>query len=453
MKALALRITATLVLVLFAGLGTNGCTRPEASTPQAEIRKVVLISLDTLRADALGAYDHNLNSTPHIDRFSATSVVFDDTLSTAPSTALSHKSIFTSLYPSVHKTSRKSVPTESGPSPLETLQDAGFLTGAVTGGGALRSQFGFDRGFDHYYELDAKTRREGNEIPVLRDEVTRWLEAHHDESFFLFVHTYQPHYPYDPPAELEYEHAGWYRGRLEPSGNEGPHYDENPMSPEDYRYLRDLYRAEVEYTDAFVGSVLAELRRHRIDDETIVILLSDHGEAFGEKGHVGHNHLRDVILRTPLIVHVPGIDPRRVQAPVSLIDVMPTLFELLELERPYDFQGRSLAAFLDGETPWGPDRVRIAETPGQAYVQRHPFAMLYKPDREATPQLFDIELDPNEETDVAGYHAEILAELLGFHEEAIEQGKPFHEWFKLETDSPELDEETERQLRELGYIK
>jgi membrane-anchored protein YejM (alkaline phosphatase superfamily) len=153
------------------------------------IEKVILISIDTLRADYLGSYNPKAKATPELDRFAASNVIFKDVTSQSATTAPSHKSIFYSLYPSIHKTSIRGIPNETFPSPIEVIRSNGFRTAAFTGGGQLSRTFGFARGFESYWEpkTDPFVKHQTHEM---QQAAFNWLDKHSNESFFLFLHTY-----------------------------------------------------------------------------------------------------------------------------------------------------------------------------------------------------------------------------------------------------------------------
>ena len=192
-QAGSLFLLAALLIIM------SGCANTVPEPTVVPVDKVLLISIDTLRPDFLSSYNPELDTSPNIDRFGSEGTIFTDVLAHASSTARSHKSILYSLYPSVHKTSKSTVPEEKLVSPLETLQQAGFTTAGIVGGGQLKAEFGFSKGFDEYIELPPITR--ANQIEALEKKSFRWLGEHRDDKFFLFLHTYEPHCPYSSGGE------------------------------------------------------------------------------------------------------------------------------------------------------------------------------------------------------------------------------------------------------------
>src|SRR5688500_17097005 len=153
-----------------------------------------------------------MKTSPNIDQFGSENIVFENATSQGPSTAISHKSILYSVYPGVHKTTKESVPTETGRSPLEILQSKGFKTAAFVGGGQLGRKFGFAKGFDSYWEAAGKGKRnkERYNLEFIENSTMEWLNQNHKENFFLFVHTYEVHCPYNPPDAYAQKYASWY---------------------------------------------------------------------------------------------------------------------------------------------------------------------------------------------------------------------------------------------------
>ena len=207
------RTIAALGLIGALACSPTGRGAGSAAGESPAPRSVVLISIDTLRPDFLGAYRPEREGTPAIDRLASEGIVFEDVLAQGASTAISHKSILYSLYPAVHKTTIRTVPTESLTAPVEALRASGLRTGAFVDGGQLHPRYGFGTGFERY-ESHGDGERSLDDLAAL---ARGWLAAHRDEPFLLFLHTYQVHAPYDPPAELRERFAGWYEGDLDPA--------------------------------------------------------------------------------------------------------------------------------------------------------------------------------------------------------------------------------------------
>jgi len=437
------RVLATASLFSFLAASTllAGCSRPSP-----RVRSVILISVDTLRPDFLSCYRPELDTTPHVARFAEGAAMFTDARSQAPSTTISHKSLLYSLYPAVHRTTRSQRPRESLASPVEALWARGFRTAALVGGGGLAPELGFPAGFESYEVLPALAT--GRQLETLRVRSIEWLREHRHERFFLFLHTYEPHCPYVPPEPWS-ARAGWYHGPLDPEGKCGRDYNRMDLDAEDYRYLRDLYAGEVSYTDGWLRDLFAALDSLDLSDETMVVLTSDHGESLGERGYVGHNQLFDLQLRIPLLIRIPGVPGRAIGDPVESVDVMPTVFEALDLPPPFPFQGRSLLAAVDGGPAPAP-RARFANQGEGVSVRRGPWHLVVN---EGLPELYRPDEDPEERTDLAGAHRDVVESLFREYAFVMEVARPVAGRFDVAAGrSTRLEEDTMDRLRALGYI-
>lgn len=432
------------------------CNSKGESRSGQKISKVILISIDTLRADYLSCYDSNKKTSPNIDRLAEESVLFESATSQGPSTAISHKSILYSLYPAVHKVTKDTVPTESGRSPLEILQSKGFKTAAFVGGGQLSRKFGFARGFDSYWEA-AGTRKKGKDrfnLQSIEMNTNDWLDRNYKEKFFLFVHTYEVHCPYNPPEKYAQKFASWYKGNLDPNGKCGDnYYNVQPMSPDDVQYVRDLYSGSVNFVDEFIGRFLEKLKNLNIYDQTMIVFLSDHGESLGERTYVGHNIPYEIQLHVPLILRIPGYGDDRIDQPVIGLDVMPTIFDVLGLGRAYPFQGRSLIPVISGSGKIESERVLIAEQKDRVRVRKGDWACLFSRSGPPREELYNVKDDPEQLNNLAEKNPEKARELVRYYSKMLDSSKEMSARFVLGTESrPDLDEATKEQLKALGYV-
>jgi arylsulfatase A-like enzyme len=427
-------------------LGQSGCT---GDTPRVE--RVILISIDTLRPDFLDCYEPVMGNSPNVDRLAREGIVFTDVLSQAPSTTISHKSMLYSVYPEVHKTARDRVPEEHVESPVETLRRAGYTTAAFVGGGGLAPELGFPKGFEAYEVLPKL--RTGRQLEALRVESLRWLGEHRDETFFLFLHMYQPHCPYSPPPEYVERYAGWYAGDIDPSDKCGDYYNSREMSDDDYRYVRALYTGEVAYVDDFLGSLFAELKRLGLYDRVMIVITSDHGDSLGERGYVGHNLLFNVQLRVPLVVRVPGLAPRRIDAPLESIDIMPTIYAAVGLSPALPFQGNNLLPLMEGRRDVDEDRLRFANQWDRVSVRRGPWHVVFGGPEEGTV-LYDVSRDPEELNNLAPRNPRVVADLRSSYRDLMASSRNLSDHFVLAEDSrPVLEKDTLERLKSLGYIR
>ena len=300
------------------------------TTRRPERRNVVLISIDTLRADRLAKYGSYRRPMPQIDALARDAVVFTDTWSVWPETSGSHMSLFSSRFPSEHGvTSFIRAPSPTIELLAERLRREGYLTRAFTEDGGVWAHAGFARGFSAYSERRSADFVYRGEVEATFGDGTRWVEAHADRTFFLFLHTYQVHAPYQPPPT--------YRAL----------YTDKPgLEPLPGRAAALAYDQEARWTDDKVGPFLAKLAQLGLRDRTIVVITSDHGEEFAEHGGIGHGRtLHGEVLRVPLVISAPGLlAPVEVMTPTSLLDVAPTLLDLLGLEPDVRHRGQSQVA-------------------------------------------------------------------------------------------------------------
>ena len=354
---------------------------------------VVLISLDTMRADRLGRIRDGKSLTPNLDRLARESLRFTQALANSSYTLPSHVSMFTSQRPGVHGVLRpdSAFSPERSPDLAQLLAEQGWLTVAFTSGGMLNAEFcGIDRGFDRFGEIDAMlapndalraiaplqdrpdyNRRLGDACR-LDDHVVPWLASHRDAPFFLFVHTYLVHdYQPEPDFADRFTHGlpptplklngpipyvallsekrlieqGHGDSRFSFSGTDGAESPHEFVAARDLPLIQALYDATVSEADRDVGALLDSIDQIGLREKTIVVVVADHGEEFLEHGDLSHARtLFDEILRVPLLIRIPGVAPRTIEAPVELIDLAPTLLARLKVGADPRMQGRDLLA-------------------------------------------------------------------------------------------------------------
>jgi arylsulfatase A-like enzyme len=348
-------------------LGFPLWANPEVVGTARERRpNVILVSIDTLRADHLSLYGYHRSTSPHLDAWArARAAVFDNVVAAAPWTLPSHVSIFSGLDALRHGVNQNQAAPAAMTLLGEVLRPAGYATLAVTGGGFVHPQFGFAQGFDRYWSFGIRMGSE-EELEVEVTEACDVLERYARRPFFLFLHTYEVHNPFRPrqpyfsafseaPADATVDVTGLpqsaedgfqeHRGLVLLRNGEDP----QPLGEDQLDLALDLYDAGIAYTDSMLARVLRRLEHLGIEDQTVVVVTSDHGELFGEHGEFNHVSLYDENLLVPLII----VDPRRerpVRIPdqVRLIDVMPTVLDLLDVEAPGDLDGVSLVPLMDG---------------------------------------------------------------------------------------------------------
>lgn len=338
---------------------TEESTRLASSdTPLRATRGYVLISIDTLRADHLGSYGYARETSPFLDTLADRGVLFEQAVAQIPSTLPSHVSMLTGLHPREHGVHP---PAGRIPESIETLAErfgaGGFRTAGITDGGYMAGSFGFDRGFDVFVDRfpDAPRRRRIEAIFGRGREFLRGLED--DEPFFLFLHTYAVHDPYDPPDD--YRHRFWKdpapETLWEPTGPNLTRFNcgFETLDERGRDYFVALYDAGIRYTDDVLADFFADLEAMQLADEVTVVLTSDHGEEFLEHGLLGHEQVYHHNLHVPLIVVHPDARPHRVRGLARLTDLFPTFVDLADLDSPGEPGPRSLRTALEGAPTTG----------------------------------------------------------------------------------------------------
>ncbi len=398
---------------------------------------VLLISIDTLRADHLGCYGYTAVRTPVIDQLAREGVRFERAFSTVPLTLPAHASILTGTYPSYHgiRDNAGYVLPQDQTTLAEVLKKEGYSTAAVVGAYVLDSKFGLDQGFDHYYDNFDLSRYENispGYIQRTGDEVVqesiRWLSSVRPKPFFLWVHLYDPHDPYTPPE---------------------PYASKHPGRP---------YDGEIEFTDSNVGVLLAALKQRGLYENTLIILAGDHGESLGEHGEEKHGFfVYNATLHVPLIFRLPGGREagRTVDDNVSLVDLFPTVVQWLGLSRSstFSYQGVGLSSVLLGK-----GRVNRSDLLAECYYAYQQFGWSplrtlisgrYKFVLAPAPELYDISSDFSEKRDLAAREG-ALARSLRRRLEELENR--FRRSTIADEAQTEIDSETAEKLRSLGYI-
>lgn len=462
-----------LLVATFAMLGLGGDSdegAPERRAVSQRFRcercNVVLISIDTLRADHLATYGYERRTSPEIDRFAGEALVFDRAFATSPVTLGSHMSIFTGLYPSHHGVVRA---TMSLPDSTITLADLlhreGYTTAAFTGGGFVRQKFNYHT-FDHfqhksYWDIhDAEIRQ--------LEEVLAWIENRDGDPFFLFWHTYKVHSPYSPEDEYDVFASADYQGIVDPDPEEEapvcigsdkarqcnwkgkPYYDllVDRMTAGDIQHVIDKYDGEILAVDAMFSRLMAKLDAEGLTDDTVVIFLSDHGETFAERKSsyfIGHGVLYQEVLRVPLMIKIPSGPKGRIPHIVELIDVMPTVLEIVGLKVPEGIDGSSL--FEKAREPRGrhPARAELVFR-GMESVRVPGFSLISRETRRGVrTELYDLRQDPGETRNlVAENHPmeQALARLLISRSGDVPQAG----------EEIVLDDDLIRDLKSLGYL-
>jgi arylsulfatase A-like enzyme len=312
---------------------------------------ILLVSIDTLRRDHVGAYGYGPPTTPRVDALARESVFCEDAVSSSSWTLPAHLSMLTSVDPGAHGGVDMSHGfNRRSPTLAALLHQAGFATHAVTSHLYVSAVYGLDDGFDH---LDFHQDRKATDVANRAVDV---LDRIGDRPFFLFLHFYDPHWHYEPPENTRTIFDKPYTGTLTGRLQDFSHRDRKSVSPADLAHLIALYDGEVRYVDDELGRVFDHLRARGLDRGTLVVVTSDHGEEFLEHGSWEHQKtLYEEVVRIPLFVRGPGVAPRRESGPTSLLDVAPTVLAWAGVPVPVPMQGRSLLAH-------GADREAYGET-------------------------------------------------------------------------------------------
>ncbi len=393
------RILAALLAALVAGCrSAPGGNDLAAQLPVTPGLNVVVVSFDALRPDALGVYGYARPTSPAIDAFAATAVVFERAYTAAPVTPTSFAAAFSGCLP--HRVFRQ-WRLEARALLAEVFAGAGYATAAFSGNVQLHADRGFGRGFAHY------DVHEGASDEALVERTASWVAAHRDGRFLTWTHFLTPHAPYrrrDDAAEL---YAPDYTGQfVETSGTRF-----TPHGPGDLQRLRDLYDGEVRHADRLFAQLLDGLRAAGILDRTIVVLTSDHGEEFGEHGGVQHGRLYEEHLRIPLVIRHP--EQRRGSRTALLtgnVDLAPSLAAMVGVPWPDSCDGRSVLA---AERPR--DRaLGLAMTTKQyrgVTLLRDADRLIVTCDPTRKVELFDLRSDPRGLANVAATHADLARTL------------------------------------------
>ena len=390
------------------------------ATPRAAITGVVIVTLDTTRADRLSPYGFMDVRMPGLERLAAEGVVFDQAMTVAPLTLPAHASLFTGLLPPAHGV------RDNADRPLardlttiaETLQARGFRTGAFVGSVVLQADRGLAQGFEVYRDLEATTggaaarQRRGD---VVVNEAIEWLGQAAGSPFLLWTHLYDPHGPYDPPDAFRKAHP-------------------------------DPYVGELLFADAQLARLLDALDRLALADRTLVVVVADHGEGLGDHGEQTHGLLLyDSVLRVPLIIRMPPMRPRRSAGVVRIIDIAPTILDVLRID-DQGGDGVSLLPAIEGRRV---DAEAYAESLYPVRTGGDPLRALrdarYKLIDGPQPALYDLHTDPFEARNIISEKPQVARlmrtrlQLLGGSSPATVGGSPV---------SPEL----RQRLDALGYI-
>jgi arylsulfatase A-like enzyme len=394
--------------------------------PASPIRHVVLISLDTCRADHLSCYGYKRKTTPNIDALARKGYLFGNTTTTIPLTLPAHTSMFTGTIPPHHGRHENKDPyfDPSHVTLAGLLKEKGYSTGAFVGSQILNGSLGLDRGFDVYddefAEKDASERR-GAEVNRAAFD---WLEKQKNDPVFLFLHYYDPHDEYDPP---------------EPFAS---------------KFKESAYAGEIAYADHCIGEVIAKLKKLGMYKSSLIIVTGDHGEMLGEHGEAGHMYfIYESAMKVPMVYKLPESSKgQKIDDIAGIIDIVPTVCDLLGIEPPAPIEGKSLAGYFSDTPVEDEDRYMYCES---LYPTKYGGNSLlglvgekWKYIQTTRPELYDLEKDPGEETnlvDAERHRVRILKDQLAqILEQSVRKEKG--------QEDTQLSAEALKHLNSLGYV-
>jgi len=450
--------------------------QPMVRGPARDARpNLLLISLDTLRADHLGCYGYERPTSPFIDQWSRSAAVFLDHRGVAPYTLPTHATMFTGLMPKRHGATWSSDRLDASRTPVlaELLAGAGYVTAAFASGGFLSHDFGFSAGFDRFSMVDPilsvddalssasrGIRRERSLHNI--DAAAAWIEAHARERWFLFLHSFVIHEYLAPEEDL----ALFRVASDEVVGADPTKYlkregwIDDPPPPETIAHLRDRYDATIHFADRMLRRLFERLDASGSLDNTVVVITSDHGEEFFEHGNLMHSTtLYEEMLNVPLIIRLQGGQAGRViEEPVSQADLTPTLLDLLGLPPLESTDGHSRAGMVRGASGPGPMTPLYAEVntsqSRRSSLRVGPLKVIHGDTSSAVLrpaparwQLFDLEQDPGEAHDLTEKFPDRFQQL----REDLLRYESFLEARAQKGSRAEISPELLRRLEELGY--
>jgi len=408
---------------------------------------VIVVLIDTLRKDHLGCYGYDRATSPNIDRFAQDALRFERAFAQAPSTKPSVASLFTSRYPSQHNAihNKDALNTEFV-TLAEILKDAGYTTAAFLENHVIiPERYAFDQGFDVWNQSVDK--------PGENQAMLAWLEANVGERFFLYLHYLDPHTNYKAPAPYQNFFDPDYTGPVKGSLKDGTtELIATTSDPRHLEHLIAMYDDEIRWVDAKFGGFVAKLKELGLYDDSVLILLSDHGEGFMEHENLHHSYsVHGELLNVPWIIRYPKAFGRGVsQEPVQHIDLFPTLAGLLGIDvAALPLEGRNLLAGQGAASGIVSEHLRRSSKPNrerQRSLVLGDWKLVENLDSE-TEELYRIEADPLDRVGVSDQEPEVAERLsarLAAWEAAAREAKP--------PTQVELNAEIEANLRALGYL-
>jgi len=429
-------------------------------------KNFILISMDTVRADHLSCYGYERRTTPRLDAYAERGALFLNCTSPSAWTIPSHMSIITGVEPPAHRciyyqdVGRINEKFETMP---KIFRRHGFRTGAFTGGGFMSQRYGMFEGFEKF---SSRGTHFANNLP----DVWRWIDEVGEAPMFLFLHGFDAHKPYMPPTMYRTRFGEPYSGTYPIAGFCKPGAPK--PDPIELKHVVAQYDGEIAAIDDVIGDFLDELDKRGVLDETLVVITTDHGDEFFERGNCDHIHsLYDELVRAAWIMIGPSVPPVEVRDHVGTIDILPTVLELFEIDVDAKLQGTSRVSALThhgeprdsrvfsftgrGSEPFHLSSVRtqrwklITDLPAGRRNRNCAVCMNGGHD-EIEMRLYDLQADPGEQHDLSDQYPEFTYELLGRIQDRIAESRELG----LETvDPPAESQEDIERLRSLGYIE
>jgi arylsulfatase A-like enzyme len=423
---------------------------------------VVIHLIDTVRTDHLGCYGYDGDTSPTIDALAETGILFENPVSQWPATKGSTASLLTGLYPVAHGVHIGGTVHERAQMLAQALAAQGYLTFAISDNQVITCERGFGRGCDRFYWM---VNRYGSEMPLqtparfIMNTLTQCLEVAAGHPFFLYVHSVYPHDNYWAPREFREMFTGEYEGivdgKIKTCRRRGNEFTEN-----DFRQVLGLYDAEIRYADALTKYMLDSLEEANLSENTVFVLTADHGEEFMDHGAWGHCHsLFGELLNVPLIIKGPPFPShKRIPQTVRLIDVAPTLLDILELPS-MDCHGETLLPLIRGEdVRWRTATSEAGTRDAPSISIRHERYKYVRTKRVKEARiregefLFDSVNDPSEQHSLLEEEPELVEQMKAEVERYYEQ---YGEWFgeRAGQSLSDLSPEELRDLKALGYVR
>jgi arylsulfatase A-like enzyme len=428
---------------------------------------VILISIDNLRADHLPCYGYDKNTAPAICKFAKEEVLFENAYSSAPWTFSSHFSMMTGVYPkkmSELLITSNAILDDSYDTLAEKLKREGYQTQAFTGGGYVSGKLGFSQGFDSYDERGGFIRNNKSIISFIKNNT--------DKKFFLFLHDFQVHAPYDPPKQIKlkffegevpqrcvnetFKDVNQFQMLKNPMLGVNSNLKTNPTTKKNnsscaseargLEYAISQYDADIYAVDITLGEILESVKQAGLLDKTIIIITADHGEGFGEHDLFFHgNSLYNELIHVPFIIHIPHVNSDRINTNVEIVGIIPSIMEVLGLKKPEGLDGLSFVPVIEG-AKYSKMILSFMDKKASEINQNSVKGILTMPLNNKTKgfkEVYDLSKDPREKNNIINQSEETNSfDSIGLLYNSIQEGQG-----QVLADPEVLD-----QLKALGYL-